>query len=255
MRPLAAIVVAVVAACLGTACAKGRTPATVPPEAAGLASIEAGRSELLRAWDARDELREQLAALAEGQPADGATRVRREELEGRLKSAEAAFETAYASDQAALAEFLNQALNARPGAASTLAALRLYADSALRNARDYIAGSGDYRRAGELLETARGYYDAVSATPPADLVDAIAHAREYRCVVRPRFDRLRQGMTPGDIRALLGVPFYANIRHSEVAGKRVTTWLYSRDDGEVAAVYMDQQGRLYAWKWNVKDGA
>ena len=71
-------------------------------------------------------------------------------------------------------------------------------------------------------------------------------------MTRVRFDQLKKGMTARDVKALIGVPFYANVRHSEVGGKRVASWLYSREDNEIAALYFDDRGSLYAWKWDAK---
>jgi len=254
MKPLARMVVLGVAACLAAACS-GK-PAQPPPAAdgsAGLARIRAARADLERAWDALDALRDELGALGAGQRLTADETSRKAELIGKVKLAEAQFEAAYSADQSALAEFLNEALNARPKSDSTLQALRLYADSALRNARDFVDHSGDYRRAIELLETARSYYEAVAAGPPEDLAAALASAQSYRFVTKPRFDQLKKGMTTSEVKALVGVPFYANIRHTEVGGKTVTTWLYGREDGEVAAIYLDDRGTSYAWKWNVKN--
>jgi hypothetical protein len=255
MHPLARTVVGVVA-CLAMACSGKPTP---PSPAVGggadLTRIRAARSELQRAWDTLDGLRDELEALGEGQRLTAEETARKDELTGKVERAEAQFEAAYGADQSALAEFLNEALNTQPKADSTFDALRLYSDSALRNARDFVDHSGDYRRAIDLLETAKSYYDAVAAGAPEDLIAGLARAREYRFVTKLRFDQLKKGMTTGEVKALVGVPFYANIRHSEVGGKRVTTWLYGREDGEVAAIYLDDRGKAYAWKWNVKEAA
>ena len=256
MHPLARMVALGVTACFAAACSgKNTAPSPAVDGGAGLARIKAARADLQRAWDARDSLRAELDALPAGQRMTAEETARKTELSGKMSLAEAQFEAAYSADQSALAEYLNEALNTQPKAASTLEALRLYSDSALRNARDFVDRSGDYRRAIELLETATSYYDAVGAGVPEDLTAALASARSYRFVTKPRFDQLTKGMTTSEIKALVGVPFYANIRHSEVGGKRVTTWLYGREDGEVAAIYLDDSGKSYAWKWNVKDVA
>ena len=253
MHPLARMVVGVVAS-LAIACSdKPIQPSPAVDGGAGLTRIRTTRADLQRAWDARDALRNELEALPAGQRLTADETARKAELAGKMTLAETQFEAAYGADQSALADFLNEALNSQPKADSTLEALRLYSDSALRNARDFVDRSGDYRRAVELLETATSYYDAVGAGAPEDLTAALARAREFRYVTKPRFDQLKKGMTATEVKALVGVPFYANIRHTEVGGKTVTTWLYGREDGEVAAIYLDDRGTSYAWKWNVKN--
>jgi hypothetical protein len=244
--------VAVVAVAISCGEKPDKPAAGAAAASAGLARIQAARAELVQVWDALEALRDELDALEGAQRLTPAEAARRSELAARVKEAESRFESAYGADQSALADFLNDALNSRPQDPTTLTALRLYLDSALRNARDFIGRSGDYRRAIELLETARGYYEAVSAPVPEDLTAAIAGARDFRTITRARFDQLRKGMKGSEVKALVGVPYYANVRHSEVGGKRVTSWLYSRDDGDVAALYFDDRGQLYAWKWDAK---
>jgi hypothetical protein len=218
----------------------------------GLDRIRVARTELADAREALDAIRDEAGTLDERGRLTAAETMRRTELAAQQKLAEARFESAYSADQSALADFLNEALNVQPKGASTLEAVRLYADAAVSNARDFVDHAGNYRRAVDLLETAKGFYQAVEAGVPADLSAALAHARDYRFITRPRFEQLAQGMTARDVRALVGVPFYADVRHSEVGGKHVASWLYGRDDGGVAALYFDDRGTLYAWKWEAK---
>jgi hypothetical protein len=255
MRPRALVATVSILACIAVACSEKAKPALEAVATGGsLDRIKAARVDLEQAWDALDTLRDELLALDDTQRPTAAQAARRTELAAQVKVAEERFEAAYGADQSALAEFLNEALNTQPKSTATLEALRLYADSAIRNARDFIDHSGDYRRAIELLETAQSYHDAVQAVVPDDLSAALAHARDYRFLTRARFDQLRKGMNARDVRTLVGVPFYANVRHSDVGGKRVASWLYGRDDGEVAALYFDDRGTLYAWKWDAKRG-
>ena len=253
MRPSARVILASILACLVVACSgKQEQPLQGADASADLARITAARADLDRVWNALDALRDELAALDERPRLTPEETARRSDLDGKVRAAEGQFEAAYSADQSALADFLNQALNTQPQGSATLQALRLYADSAIRNARDFVEHSGDYRRAIELLETARSYYEAVAAGVPDDLTAAIERARDYRFLTRTRFEQLKKGMSIPDVKALVGVPFYANVRHSEVGGKRVASWLYGREDGEVAALYFDDRGTLYAWKWDAK---
>jgi len=244
----------VVVTALAMACSEdSRKAGSAFDAAGGLARVKAARAELVRVWDALDAARAELRTLEEKRGANAADAARKTEIEAVVKQSEAAFENAYGADQSTLADFLNQALNIQPQGAETLEALNLYAESAIRNAGELIEYSGDYRRAIELLDTARSYFDAVQAPAPEALATAAAGARDYRFVTQARFDRLKKGLSAAEVKALIGVPFYANIRSSVVGGKEVTSWLYSREDGEVAGVYLDDRGRLYAWKWNVKE--
>jgi hypothetical protein len=254
MRPRPLIAAVAVVACIVACAEKPKEPPGGIDAGAGLSRVKVARAELVKVWDALDVQRDELASLDEKQRLTQAETARKAELSTLIKSAEARFESAYGADQSALADFLNEALNSRPNGESTLEALRLYLDSALRNARDFIDHSGDYRRAIELLETARSYYEAVGAGIPADLSAALANARDFRFVTRARFDQLKKGMSARDVKAVIGVPFYANVRNSEVGGKRVASWLYSREDSEIAALYFDDRGSLYAWKWDAKRG-
>jgi hypothetical protein len=222
--------------------------------AAGLTRAQNARAVLLSAWERRDALRgeeQRLLALTRKTPAD---RTRQAEVEARLPQADAAFDAAWATDQADLAEFLNTALAAAPQAPETRAALDLYAESAMRYAAQIVGTRGDYRRASELLDTARGYFLDAQLAPPQPLDEALQRARSYRVVTKERFARLARGMTTADVKALVGVPFSGNVHSSEVAGRTVTSWLYGSEDRGVAAVYFDDRGTLYAWKWDVMQG-
>jgi hypothetical protein len=225
-------------------------PAGFDP-AAGLAVVVAARRNLDGAWARLDAVRAELVRLDLGQGRTAAAADLRSRLRRELAAARAAFEAAYADDQASLTAYLAAAIAARPAAEETRSALALAAGGAERYARDLIARSGEYRRAIDLLETTREYFEEAGQPAPASLLDALATAREYRVLTRARFDRLATGMSPAEVKAVAGVPFEGNVHHTVVAGKEVTSWLYGSGDGGVAAVYFDDRSRLYAWKWNV----
>ncbi len=237
------------------ACSREQEAAAPAFDAAGgLARVQAVRAELVEVWDRLDTLRAEMAALDARPRLTAVDSARKAELGEKQPQAEARFEVLYGSDQATLAEFLNAALGSRPAAPETLAALHLYAESAIRYAHDVVAASGDYRRAIDLLETASGYFADAHLPVPQRLGEALRHAKEYRVITRARFDRLAAGMTASQVRSLVGVPFVGNVRRSEVGGKSVTTWLYGSEENGVTALYFDDRALLYAWKWNVMSG-
>ncbi len=243
---IAAVVASVVLSC------SGRSEVADPPiDAASITRVEILRTNLLRAWDHLDSLCAEAARMDANAHPTPAEAARRSELEHRLTQARAAFDTAYGADQTALTGFLNVSLRTRPGSAETLSAMTLYAASAVRYARDVIDQSGDYRRAVDLLETARGYFDDGHTAPPAVLADALRRAQEFRVVTRARFAQLATGMTPAEVKTLVGVPFSGNVHQTEVGGKMVTSWLYGSEENSVTALYFDDRERLYAWKWDV----
>jgi len=220
--------------------------------AAELAKVKQARSTLDTARNELAAVRNELAGLAAKARLSSEEQARRADLELQVKALEGRFDDAYNADQTALASFLNVALNDLPDAPETREALRLYAEEAVRNAEERIAKAGDYGRAIDQLTTARQYFEAVKAPVPPALQSAIDQAISMRYLTRERFDLVKKGMTEADVKLVAGTPFYANVRESEVRGNKIITWLYTRDDNEVAAIYF-QKGQVYATKWNVKD--
>lgn len=219
---------------------------------AELAKVKQARDVLNTARDELAATRTELAGLESKSRLSDEEQARKAELELQVKALEDRFDEAYNADQAALANFLNVALNDLPQAPETLEALELYASEAIRNAKERIAKAGDYGRAIDQLETAKQYFDAIQAPVPTDLQAAIDEATSMRYLTRERFDQVKKGMSEDDVKLIVGTPFYANIRENEVRGKKIVTWLYTRDDNEVAALYF-QNGKVYATKWNVKE--
>ncbi len=91
--------------------------------------------------------------------------------------AQAAFDRAYARQQRALAVFLNRALNAAPGRPETRAALALYADSAVANARFLLERGGDRAQAIRILDPPQRAYRALGLQPPPELAATLDEAR------------------------------------------------------------------------------
>ena len=219
---------------------------------AELTKVKAARAELTTAREQLEKVKGELAALNAKPRLTSEETAQKSQLEAQLKTDQSAFDEAFSKDQSTLAEFLNVALNEMPKAPETHEALLLYADEAVRNANDFMAQAGDYSKAIDLLETAEGYFDAVGAQAPENLTATLEHAKEFRYLSKDRFDKVRKGMTEAEVKAITGTPFYANVRENELRGKKITSWLFNREDKEVAAFYFDK-GKLYAKKWDVKE--
>lgn len=219
---------------------------------AELAKVKAAHAELTSAREQLEKVKAELATLNSKSRLTPEESTRKTELEQQLKTDQATFDEAFTKDQGTLAEFLNVALNETPKAPETHEALLLYADEAIQNAKDFMSQAGDYRKAIDLLETAQGYFEAVGAKAPEELTSTLDHAKSYRYLSKERFDSVRKGMSEDQVKELTGTPFNANIRENEVRGKKITSWLFNREDNEVAALYFDK-GKLYAKKWNVKE--
>jgi hypothetical protein len=252
LRTGALAIAVVILLSLAAACSQDPVDARVAFDPrSGLAGVLAERHKLGKAWDDLDAVYQEAERLASVSRPTAAERGRIRDLQTRLPVAEARFQVAYDDDQAALTAFLAAALAAQPTSEETRAALALNAESAVRYAGDLIARSGDYRRAIELLRTARGYFADARQPTPLALAKALRHASEFEVVTRAHFSRLSRGMTAAEARAQVGVPYAGNVRRSQVLGREVTSWLYRNDEGGATALYFDESGELYAWRWNV----
>jgi hypothetical protein len=87
----------------------------------------------------------------------------------RLVAARAAFDRAFAAYQRRLAAFLNVALNEHPRAAATRRVLELYADEAVRWAREVERRGGDMNAARQRLREVASDFEAIDARcrPPS----------------------------------------------------------------------------------------
>jgi hypothetical protein len=94
-----------------------------------------------------------------------------------LREAEAAYDVAYTRDQLVVATFLNQALNVAPERPETRAALALYTDAAVTNARHLLDRGGDPQQALEALMAAERAFRALDLPVPAGLATTLAAVR------------------------------------------------------------------------------
>ena len=221
---------------------------------AEFAKGEAARQDLTSSRDQLEQVKSQLAELQNKSRLTAEEKQKKTELEGQLKSAQAAYDDAFSKDQATLSGFLNTVLNDETLRKSPEAheALNLYADEAVRNANDFISVSGDYSKAIDLLQTAQGYFEYVGAPVPQSLTDALTNAKKMRYLTKDRFDQLKKGMSEARVKEITGTPFYANIRENEIRGRKIVTWLFNREGGGVAGIYFEK-GKVYATKWHPEE--
>ena len=181
-------------------------------------------------------LRQQLASL----PLDR----RREEREALEHKAEAQAR----NYSARLVLFLNSTGKEADPALRRAAIGRKSAED-LYVARQFIERAGDYRRAVEICEAAL----ALDPQNP-DLERVLAEAREMRFATPERFARLKEGMAPAEVRAILGPPNLHNVR-SYPGG--VVGWFYDRDErGAAAGIWFEPRGKdlaVYALAFDAVD--
>ncbi|HVS01026.1 MAG TPA: hypothetical protein VMW27_30695 [Thermoanaerobaculia bacterium] len=116
------------------------------------------------------------------------------------------------------------------------AALRMRSDEEILVARDFIERGGDFRRAIEIYET------ALEVDPDNQrLKEELERARGMRYMSRERFAQVQEGMTPDQVRALLGQPNRQNVR--DYADIQASAWFYPKEaSGAAAAVWFKKEG-------------
>jgi len=144
-------------------------------------------------------------------------------------------DAAYDAVQAALADFLNIALNDFPEHPATVQGLNLYSDEAILIAAETVNKAGDYKKAMNQLDSASSYYDSIDLPSYQPLVDKMAELDDMRFITQERFDLVKKNMTMDEVKEAIGVPYYQNIQVDEK--RKVETWLYRKREGGAAAVY------------------
>lgn len=173
-----------------------------------------------------------------------------EELTANLPDLVTRSETVYDDLQAQLVDFLNIGLNDHPQSAETAEVLVIYSDEAMIVSDDIVAKSGDYKKAIDRLNGAKGYYTAIAKPVYPPLEEKIASLEDWRFLTQERFDALAKGMTMDEVKATVGVPYHSNIQDDEKRG--VQTWLYKKREGGAAAVYFKvKTGKMYSSNWDV----
>ncbi len=201
----------------------------------------------------REELSSLKTALAEAEAIPekkrtDETTAQLEELPGKIEALEKKVSDGYDALQDKLATFLTTALNDFPQAPETAKGLEVYAKEAMYTAEDTIKKAGDYKKAIEILQTAKGYYESIGLPPYQPLVDAMATYDDLRYITQERFDQVKKGMTEDEVVAVAGAPYYMNKKKDEK--RHVEYWLYPRRDGGAAAIYFNRKKKVYHKDFN-----
>jgi hypothetical protein len=137
-----------------------------------------------------------------------------EELGGRLVGYINSFETAEGD----------------PMPAEQQQAIRMKSDEDIEVAQEWIEKGGDYRRAIEIYEVQK------QIDPGYDRLDqALASAQQMRYMTEERFTQVKKGMSPSEVRAVLGPVNLHNIQ--EYPDKKIQAWFYPREGGGASGVY------------------
>jgi tetratricopeptide (TPR) repeat protein len=118
----------------------------------------------------------------------------------------------------------------------TLAAIRMKSDEDILVAHEHMNEGGDYRMAIDI-------YEAALAVDPENpkLQQELEAAQARRYMTQERFAQAQEGMTPDQVRLLLGPPNANDVR--EYPERGVTAWFYAKDaKGGAAAVWFETKG-------------
>lgn len=189
------------------------TPAAVARELAG------EWSRLEERYESLQQMRQELAAKRQEKPGQFSA--------SDLGALERQVDAASLDYSRRLATFLNDSRDAPSTRHLRQMAVRRKSAEELETARRFIELAGDYRRAIEICERAL----ELDPGNPALLAE-LARAREMRFVTAERFARVKEGMSPDEVKALLGPPNLHNVR--ELPGN-VVAWFFDRDEGGAAA--------------------
>jgi len=116
-------------------------------------------------------------------------------------------------------------------------ALRMKSDEDLVLAREHAEKGGDYQRAAEICEAAL----AVDPDNPA-LKEELEKLRAARFMTSERFFEVKKGMTPSEVREILGAPNPHNVKAYPERG--IEAWFYPKDErGSAAGVWFEKRPR------------
>ncbi len=228
--PFPLILLGLLVALVGLAgCDNGTKPGAGAPEA------DQEWLWLQRSKQQLDQKREQLAALgtaaartaaSAGGPT-AATQLARE------------VETLTAELDRRIVDFINAhpPVQGEPLTRRQQAALRMKSDEDLEIARQYAEKGGDFQRAAEICEAAL----AVDPDNPS-LKEELEKIHAARFMTSDRFFEVKPGMTPPEVRELLGAPNLHNVHAYPDRG--VEAWFYPRDAaGTAAGVWFEKRQR------------
>jgi hypothetical protein len=175
----------------------------------------------------------EIEALAERERSEEQKAVM-EELPAQIDELIASQDAAFEELQGTLAEYLNVALNEFPASPDTARALEIYSEEAMIVAWDIVEKSGDYKKAIDHLASAENLFDQSGMIPYQPLVDEIFELDDWRFITQERFDSVKKDMTKEEVKGLVGVPYYQNIKIDDKRG--VEMWLYRKREGGAAAI-------------------
>lgn len=204
-----------------------------PPEEAPEPSGLVAESDWKRIEQERRDLLERRKRLAEGAvqaPQAPATAELRREVERR-------------ADELSrhLVAFLNDdpPREKEPLSPRQAQAIRWKSEEDIHLARGYVERGGDFRRAEDILEA------ALALDPGhAELRAELERTRAARFVSPERFSQVKTGMSPDEVRAILGAPNPHNVREylESGPGRGVIGWFYPKDDrGAAAGVWFTKE--------------
>lgn len=121
-------------------------------------------------------------------------------------------------------------------AGRTLEAIRMKGDEDVLVAHQHVNEGGDYRMAIDIYEA------ALAVDPDNPRLKQELEAAQARRYMKPeRFAQVQEGMSPEQVRALLGPPNVNDVR--EYPERGVTGWFYAKDaKGAAAAVWFEKKG-------------
>lgn len=208
-----------------------------------LSDITQSYDALQQARQGLETLRSEMAALEATADASRSAeqQARLDQLKSDVAARDAGNTSSYDDLQTKLANFLTIALNDFPNDPETLDGLRIYSEEAMVYAADAVDKAGDYKKAIDQLELAKGYYLQIDKPVYEPLNVRLAKLDEMRFITQDRFDRIVKNMTEDEVRGLAGTPYYRNVKEDQE--KKVLTWLYPKRDGGAAAVYFKMDNR------------
>jgi tetratricopeptide (TPR) repeat protein len=143
-----------------------------------------------------------------------------------------------------LAAYINAdpPVEGEPLTARQQAALRMRSDEEIHLARICLEQGGDFQRAIDILQQAL----AVDPGNPR-LKSELARVEARRYMTRQTFAQAQKGMTPDEVRHLLGAPNLNDVR--SYPDHNVVGWFYPRDaKGAAAAVWFHREdGKLVVY--------
>jgi hypothetical protein len=120
-----------------------------------------------------------------------------------------------------------------------LAAVRMKSSEDMVIAREFIRMGGDYRKAIDI------YKAALIADPDnSALKAAVETAEKERWITAERFAQVKKGMTEAEVKALIGAPYYRNVK--EYPDRNVTAWFYPKNEsGDAAGIWFSDKKVVY----------